>query len=594
MVASVKPDCPVEAYAKAVVTGEIVAGRLVRLACQRHLNDLAAGQERGLRWDDDACATALQFFALLNLPEGEDSTPFILQPWQQFVIGSLFGWMGSDGFRRFRTAYCEIGKGNGKTPMAAGVGLFGLLMDGERAAEIYSAATTREQAGICFRDARNIVLASPSLRKKLKEGEHNLAHLKSSSFFRPVSSEHRGLDGKRVHIALIDEVHEHPTAMVVDKMRAGTKGRREALIFEITNSGHDRTTVCWHHHEYSEKVLTGVLQDDSWFAYVCTLDPCQACSDAGHVQPVDGCEECDDWQKESVWLKANPNLGVSITLKYLREQVREAQGMVTKQNIVKRLNFCLWTEVADRVIPMDRWDGCKQAVDRKPLEGRVCYGALDIGAISDFTAFVLMFPHDDAEQVEVVDSNENRRVIQRCSYTMLPWFWLPDRPVRRDPRMVTQIDAWTKDGLIRRTGGDSVDYDEVFDDICKLAGQFTLGGIAIDYGFQGAAISQRLMRHFGDQTIRIFRQGIVSMAAPFRELLELLVTGRLHHDGNPVLRWMASNVAAETRGGLTKPDKQRSAEKIDGITAATMALGIALAAPPQVGRYYEDHPVEVG
>jgi len=220
----------VASYAHAVLAGEIVAGRLVRLACERHLRDLEHGTERGLRWCPEKAKAGLEIFNHIKLPEGDK--PFVLSPWEEFIVGSLFGWFDSDGFRRFRTAYVEAGKGNGKTPLAAGIGLKGLVADGERSAEIYTAGVTRDQASYLLNDAVKLVEASPALRRRVEVNAHNLAVLRTNSFMRPVSSEARSLDQKRVHMALIDEIHEHPNSLVVDKMRAGTKGRRQALIFE--------------------------------------------------------------------------------------------------------------------------------------------------------------------------------------------------------------------------------------------------------------------------------------------------------------------------------------------------------------------------
>jgi phage terminase large subunit-like protein len=282
---------------------------------------------------------SLSFFDFLQLAEGEHAgKPFKLEPFQQFIVGSLFGWRGPDGYRRFRTAYIEIGKGNGKSPLAGGIGLYGMAADDEEGAEIYAAAVTRDQARILFTDAEKMVKASPFLTEIVTQNVNNLAVLSTNSYFRPVSSESRGLDGHRVHMALIDEIREHPNSLVVDKMRAGTKGRRQALILEITNSGYNRETVCWAHHEYSSKILEGLIENDSWFAYVCQLDPCDPCRAEGKDTPTEGCPDCDDWREEKTWIKANPCLDVSITRKYLREQVAEAIGMPTKQNIVRRLS----------------------------------------------------------------------------------------------------------------------------------------------------------------------------------------------------------------------------------------------------------------
>jgi len=370
MAVAVKVASPTTAYAQAVVAGEIVAGKPVRLACQRHLRDLETGHERGLTFDEKAESRALEYFGMLCLSEGEFAgKPFTLQPFQKFIVGSLFGWKGDDGYRRFRKAYIEIAKGNGKSPLAAAVGLYALVADGEEGAEIYSAAVTREQAGILWSDAKHMVEASPALSRRVSVNVRNLAVLSTNSYFRPVSSEARSLDGKRVHFALIDELHEHPSAMVVDKMQAGTKGRRQPLIFEITNSGYDRHSVCYQHHDYSIRILEGILDDDGWFAFVCALD------------------EGDDWQDEAVWPKANPNIDVSVTLKYLREQVREAVGMPAKQNIVKRLNFCIWTEQSTRWIDIALWDACRQPIDRESLIGRVCFGGLDLSSTTDISAF---------------------------------------------------------------------------------------------------------------------------------------------------------------------------------------------------------------
>lgn len=585
----------VTGFAESVGAGDIVAGRLVRLACARHLKDL---DRTDIHFDDTDAAIAIEFFQdVLRLPEGD--RPFLLAPWQKFIVGSLFGWKSGDGARRFRTAYCEAGKGSGKSPLAAGIGLYGLVGDGELAAEVYSAAVTKEQANIMFRDARNMAESSPELKDRLDIGKFNIAHPDSGSFLRAVSSEHRGLDGKRVHMGLIDEIHEHPTALVVDKIRAGTKGRKQALIFEITNSGHDRTTVCWQHREYSEKVLTGVIEDDSWFAYVCNLDACKKCTAEGKTQPTDGCKKCDSWKDEAVWPKVCPNLDVSVTRKYLREQVHEAEGMPSKENIVKRLNFCIWTEQADRVIPMDTWDSCAEKVDLEALKGRTCYGGLDIGATSDFTAFSLMFPHDDPEVVEIPVDLANPELgsqkFVRRSFTMLNWFWLPEIPVKRDSRMQQVIEQWTRDGFIIRTDGDTVDYDQVLMDIIRVTKPYGLAGIAFDRAFQGGQMGNNLQKHFGEEFAEAVAQGVFTMAPPFREFLELLKRKKLKHDGNRVMRWMASNTAAEIKGGLVKPSKDKSAEKIDGITAATMALLKAIKSPaPEVSVYETRGCLSVG
>lgn len=559
-------------YAEQVVAGEIVAGRLVRLACERHLRDLVDGSARGLHFDEKAADRVAKFFSMLTLETGKQ---FVLEPFQVFCVGSLFGWKTADGSRRFRTAYLEMGKGSGKTPQAAAVGLYALIADGEPAPEVYSAATTREQAGICFRDAKIMAEGSPALTKILEIGQFNLAYVPANGFFRPVSSEHRGLDGKRPHVALIDELHEHPNATVVDKIRAGTKGRRQALIFEITNSGYDRASVCYQHHDYSVRVLEGQIENDSWFAYVCSLDPCEKHRLEGQSVPIEGCPDCDDWTDEKIWLKANPALGVTIQPKYLREQVEEAKGMPHKANIVKRLNFCIWTQSQTKCIPVDRWSALSRKIDLTELAGQEVIASLDIGATRDFSALVLLFAKGEPEIIEFVPNpNEPDEKIQiaRRSYLWVPTFWIPENPVHRDSRTMEMIDAWVRQGYIRRTPGSSVDYDQVLQDIVDILSPFLLIEFPFDRGFQGGQMGTNLQKVYGDKIVE-FPQGIVSMNPPFRELLELIQQGRIENDGNPVMTWMIGNTVAETRGGLIKPSKENSTEKIDGVTAGTMALG---------------------
>lgn len=532
-------DC-VTKYAKDVLSGKILAGKYVRQACERHLKDLETGGKRGLYFDKAKADKALNFFMFCKFAEGEFAgQPFVLQPFQKFIVGSLFGWYGPDRYRRFRKAYIEIGKGNGKSPMAAAIGLYGLLADGEEGGEIYSAAVTRDQASISFNDAKKMIQASPALSKRVLVNVHNLAVESTNSYFRPLSSEARSLDGKRVFMAIIDELHEHPTPIVVEKMQAGTKGRRQPLIFEITNSGYDRNSVCWHHHEYSEKVLNGTIEDDGWFAYVCCLD------------------EKDDWKDEKVWIKANPNIDISVTRKYLREQVKEAIGMPTKENIVKRLNFCIWTQQSNRWIDLTAWDeNYSHDIDENMLIGRRCYGGLDLSSVSDLTAWVMVFPdEDDPDKIDV-----------------LARFWCPeDRLYDPRNRYQLQYQAWHKQGYIQVTPGNALDYGFIKAQILEDAQKFQVIDINIDRLFQAHQLAMELI----DEGLNVIGLGMgyLSMAAPMKDFERRLLAKNINHGGNPVLRWMADNVAvSQDPAGNLKPNKAESQGKIDGIVALLMAL----------------------
>lgn len=551
----------VTAYARAVLSGEIVAGRLVRLACQRHLRDLETGPARGLWFDVEAATEAIEFFEeFLCLAGGDfEGRPFLLQPWQAFIVGSLFGWKCEDGSRRFRVAYIEIGKGSGKSPLAAGIGLYMLIADGEARAEVYAAATKKDQAMILFRDAIAMVDQSPALAGRLvKSGapgrEWNLAHLDSGSFFRPISSDD-GQSGPRPHCGLIDEVHEHKTPHVVDMMRAGTKGRTQALILEITNSGHDRDSVCWQHHEQSAQVLAGVLPSDSWFAYVCQLDVCEPCREAGKTAPVEGCDACDDWRDPAVWIKANPNLGVSIQPKYLRELVDEARGMPSRQLAVKRLNFCTWTETENKWIGLGLWDACAGAVDAEALRGRPCYGGLDLSSTTDLTSLVLLFPPLEAD--ETID--------------VLAWFWCPEVGVR----MRSEVDRvpytlWVQQGLIEATPGDVIDYGFIRERARAVAQLYELQ----ETGFDPHNALQLVNDLAGDGlTMAQVPQRFAVLSPATKELERLIRSRRIRHDGHPILRWNVSNAAArqDAQGNvmLVKPNRKA---RIDGAAAMVDAI----------------------
>lgn len=541
------------------------------------------GPKRGLRWDLPAALRGIEFFpVVLRLADLEGLPAFHLQPWQQFIVGSLFGWKGPDGFRRFRDAYVEVGKGNGKSPLAGGIGLYMLCADGEQAAECYAAATMREQAQILFRDAVRMVDASPALKSRiLQSGSRvifNLAHVPTNSYFRPVSSEHRGLDGKRVHYAAVDELHEHPTSLVVDKMRAGTKGRRQALVFRITNSGFDRASVCWAEHEYSQHIVEGKFQNDAWFAYVCGLD------------------DQDDWTDESVWRKANPNLGVSIREKYLREQVQTALGMPSKQNIVKRLNFCIWTSQENAAIKIEDWNQCvgaslegtdpRRLRDRveEQLAGRTCFIGTDLSSKQDLTAVIKLFPprEEPRPHTELVDRIAGK-------WVALADFWLPaDTIEQRARENRAPYDVWVREAFIRVTPGNVVDYHSIEEQLLKDFERFDVRELAFD-PYYATSLSNDLQAAGIDAARLVeFKQVFANFAGPTKELLEVLLPARtLAHLSNPVLSWMAGNlIVLENSNGDKRPIKKQNYGKIDGLVALIMAIGraiVAQQAPPDPG-----------
>ncbi|WP_186300645.1 terminase large subunit [Shewanella sp. KCT] len=538
-------------YAKAVVSGDILAGPDIRNACKRHLADLENGHERGIYWDVAAAQKAVNFFPkVLKLNGGEfEGKPFELLDWQAFIVGSLFGWKSDDGYRRFRMAYVESGKGSGKSPLSAGIGLYGLVADQEARAEIYSAATKKDQAMILFRDAVAMVDQSPELNKRLTRSgtglkTWNLAYEQKGAFFRPISSDN-AQSGPRPHMALIDEIHEHKTNNTVEMMRAGTKGRRQALIFMITNSGHDRTSVCYSYHEYGKAICAGTKQDDSFFAFICSLD-----------------EGDDPLNDESCWPKANPSLGHTFSEKYLREQVTQAKGMPAKEAIVRRLNFCQWVESASPWLAADTWLKCESDFEIEELIGEECFGGLDLSGTRDLTALVLYFP-------------KPKRLFAE--------FWTPnDTLADRERTDNVPYRQWVNEGHLHTTPGTAIKYNFVAARLAELAMMFDIRGIGFDR-YRIPYLLDELENEGATVELISHGQGYYKAAESnlwmphsielFEELIE---SGDLEIKHNPVLRWNAASAVLEADPKDNRIfQKKKSTGRIDGVVAAAMAIGTA-------------------
>ena len=597
------------AYARGVVARRIIAGPHVRDACARHLRDLKEGRARGLRWDTGAADRVYRYFrTVLRLNGGEhEGELFALQPSQAFIIGSLFGWMRADGTRRFRTAFVEQGKGSGKSSLAAGIGHYMTGADGEARAETYAAATNREQAGVLFRDAVAMARQAPALQDRITFSggvgrEYNIAYLASGSFFRPISSESSGAgkSGTRPHCALLDEIHEHPTNAMVEFLRAGTKGRRQALIFMITNSGVDRNSVCFEYHTYATKVVAGEIADDSFFGYVCAIDDGSL---AGY--PAD--DPFTDVPDKKIgyprsWLKANPLLGATIQPSYLEEQVRQAKGMPGKESIVRRLNFCEWVDAATPWIDGDLWRACEVSAAEFPsdddLRERPSFLALDLSSKRDLTALAQVWP-DDAGGFDA-------RV----------WYWTPaDTLAERETSDRAPYRAWVTGGHLEAVPGRSIDYAYVARHVAELAGRSTIVGLAFDQwrmeDFQraldgvgldawvaewdagGARWLERDRTQPGDGLMMLRHgQGFgggangssLWMPRSIGNLEDAILRGTLRVLLNPVLRWNSASAVLESDAqGNRKWEKRKSTGRIDGIVCLSMAIGAAsgVAAPTE-------------
>jgi phage terminase large subunit-like protein len=592
---------PVTRYASEVLDDQVVACRLVRMACQRHLADLSEGPSRGLVWRPEMAQRALQFFPdMLCLPdEAEDGSvtagkPFALSPFQQFIAGSVFGWYTTEGHRRFRVAYVETAKGSGKTPFGAGLLIYGAVADGQRGGQCYCAAVTKDQAKLAFADAQNMVAVSSPLSARFNDPVrvNNLKVMETGCFIRPISAEKRGLDGKRVHMALIDELHEHPTNIVTAKMRAGTKNRQDALILEITNSGFDRETVCWEHHDLSRQILEGTIQNDAWFAFVCHLDACDRCHKAGKYQPSDECPDCDDWKTEGPhWLKANPNLGVSLTWQYLREQVKEAIDLPSQRNLVRRLNFCQWTQQATAWIPAETWAACKGPVSSASLAGRECFLGIDLSDKIDLSAVVAIFPRDLTRKRDDDGSSGTPATheIDRA-LDVIAFFWMPEQTLyKRAQEDRIPYPDWNASGHVFTTPGSLIDHDAIADYIiATLAVKYRIRGIGVDQAGAAGVVS-KLKRQFGDEFVKEIPQGFRRLSEPSKWLEALIASGNLTQDGNPCQTWCVTNMAMEEYAWHEiRPVKIAQRKRIDGGVALVDAIAAMLETPLAPRRWTGD------
>lgn len=519
----------------------------------------------------DEAQRAMDFFPqMLRHTEGElAGKPFDLQPWQRAIVANLFGWQRLDDHgrwvRRYREAFILVARKNGKSPLAAGIALLAFFLDQMRGKQCYLAAGDRSQASVVFRHCKGMVEQEPALKKRCRiyggtgseYQTRSIVREEEGSFLRVISADASTKHGGNTHLAVVDELHVQPNRDLVDVLATSMASVNipQPLMVYITTSDHERVSICNEKHDYARKVQAGDLDDPAFLPvlYECTLD--------------------DDWTDPKVWGKANPNLGISVSLDYLRRECAHAQEVPAFQNTFMRLHLNIRTQQDTRAIPMDAWDACavgvtdplawrKETIER--LSGMKCCGGLDLGSVSDLTAFVLLFG-DDAS-----------------GYDLLPWFWCPrDRADVRSRRHQVPYLTWGQHGWVTLTEGNETDYQQVRRDIGDLANRFGIQDIAADRLFQGAQICQDLLRD--GLNVTAMGQGYVSMAAPTRRFLELVGGGKLRHGNNPVLRWMAGNAATESEtigaDSVLKFSKKKSSEKIDGIMATCNALGAMMAGP---------------
>ena len=500
---------------------------------------------KGSHYDKDKADFAVSFIECLCHTKGTwAGKNFELIDWQEQIIRDVFGTIKSNGYRQFNTAFIEVPKKNGKSELAAAVALLLLCGDGEQRAEIYGCAADRNQAKIVFDVAVDMVRFCPALEKRVKitESQKTIEYLPTKSKYQVLSADVANKHGFNTHGVIFDELHTQPNRKLYDVMIQGSgDARMQPLYFLITTAGNNTESICYEVHQKALDIISGRKIDPTFYPVIF------------------GAGMDEDWTDPKVWKKANPSLGETIGIDKVQAACDSAKQNPGEENAFRQLRLNQWVKQSIRWMPMDKWDKCAFTVNEDNLEGRVCYGGLDLSSTTDITAFVLVFPPADEDD----------------KYIILPYFWVPEETlelrVRRDH---VPYDLWERQGFVMTTEGNVVHYGFIEKFIENLGERFNIREIAFDRW--GAVQMVQNLEGMGF-TVVPFGQGFKDMSPPTKELMKLVLEERLAHGGHPVLRWMMDNIFIRTDpAGNIKPDKEKSTEKIDGAIATIMALDRAI------------------
>ena len=496
-------------------------------------------------YDKAAADYAVRFIECLAHTKGTwAGKPFELIDWQERIIRDLFGVIKPNGYRQFNTAYIEIPKKNGKSELAAAVALLLTCGDGEERAEVYGCAADRQQAAIVFDVAADMVRMCPALNKRVKilKSQKRIVYVPTNSFYQVLSAEAYSKHGFNIHGVVFDELHTQPNRKLFDVMTKGSgDARMQPLYFLITTAGTDTNSICYEQHQKAQDILEGRKIDKTFYPVI-------------YGAPDDA-----DWTSPEVWKNSNPSLGETIGMDKVEAACESAKQNPGEENAFRQLRLNQWVKQTVRWMPMHKWDACKVDFDESLLEGRVCYGGLDLSSTTDITAFVLVFPPTDEDD----------------HYYILPYFWLPeetlDLRVRRDH---VPYDLWQREGFLMTTEGNVVHYGFIENFIDELGTRFNIREIAFDRW--GAVQMSQNLEGLGFTLVQ-FGQGYRDMSPPTKELMKLTLEQKIAHNGHPVLRWNMDNIFIKRDpAGNIKPDKEKSTEKIDGTVATIMALDRAI------------------
>lgn len=537
-------------YARDVSTGKILACKWVKLACKRQTEDLKKYARSGLyEWSKEEAGRICRFIELLTHAKGElAGQRVVLEPWQIFILTTVFGWRRrADGGRRFRRAYIEVPRGSGKSTLSSGVALYCLLADREQGADVYSFATTRDQAKIVFGDAKVMAENSVALRERF--GLQVLANAlyvpRTNSTFQAKSAEGSTLDGLNTHLAIVDELHAHKTRAVYDVVETSLGKRRSSLLWCITTAGFDTSGICYEVRTMSTKVLSRTTEDETQFAIIYTID--------------DG----DDWSSMEALEKANPNWNVSVRPEVITALLQKAKALPSAINNFKTKHLDVWCSARSAWLDMGAWNRCETSgLELSDFEGQPCFIGLDIGSKSDLTVKTYLFPFEE-------DGKDKYALFCEC--------WLPSKAIETSTN--SQYSGWVRSGYIRETDGAMTDLNVIEDSIREDLSRFDVQAITYD-PWQATQIATSLSDE-GAPMIEC-RFTVQNVSDPMKTLEALVIDGRIVHDGNPVMAWMMGNVEAriDAKDNIF-PRKERHENKIDGAVAAILALRGAATYEPK-------------
>ena len=544
---------PVDAYARSVKSGKVPAGKYHRLACVRHLEDRKREKTARYpyRFDAGKAAKVVQFFALLKHYKGEWSgQPIVLEPWQVFIVGSVFGWVHKKtGLRRFRKSYVEIPRKNGKSLLAAGMILYGTFFDGEPGAEGYVAAMKRDQAKIVFGDAKKLVQTS-GLRSRIKVNVGNMHQEATASKLEPLSSEHDSMDGLNVHICILDEFHAQKVRGIIDVMETAMGARRQPHLFEITTAGDDPLSPCGVEHDYACRLLTGIFKDETFFTFIAHAD------------------EGDDPFKVATWKKANPNYGISVKPEDLRALAKKARQMPSALATFRQKRLNVWVNTSTPWLNLEGWRKGQSEWEPDILAGRACWGGTDLSSKADLSAFVLVFPPVPDDSV----------------WRLLCWFFTPEDEVElHAQRARAPYQQWIDEGYIAANPGTRIDQNVILETIREAAGTYNLQFVGFD-PWNAEKLVTDLNESWGDERAVVIDQTFKQLSDPSKEFEVEVAAGRVDAGGNPVMAWMVANVVIIMDGNANiRPtkDPKKSRGRIDGVVAAIMGIKLAISQPEE-------------